>query len=163
MSTRRMFAGLVLGLTAYLPGIRVAAAADRVKPIDGEFVQVAEAALFRDGQLTLSGVGKFTTYFADRPARSAGKTAHERFFQAWSQGPNSFASDPPNAGLTYVQNGEVSSAVVELRNPSFSDGKIAYSIKVLDGTVPENMKQVSMFIDAGGLMQCVAYGDCVSQ
>ena len=61
-------------------------------------------------------------------------------------------------GLTYVQNGEVSSAVVELRNPSFSDGKIAYSIKVLDGTVPENMKQVSMFIDAGGLMQCVAYG-----
>ena len=125
---------------------------------EGLFVQVAEEAVFRDGRLTLRGVGRFTIYFADRPARSAGRTTHERFFQAWSQGTNSFASDPPNAGLTYVQNGEVSSAVVELQNPSFTDGQIVYSIKVLDGSVPASMKQVSMFIDPGGLMQLVAYG-----
>jgi len=129
-----------------------------VNPKEGLFVQVAEEAIFRDGRLMLSGVGRFTTYFADRPARSAGRTTHDRFFQAWSQGTNSFASDPPNAGLTYVQNGEVSSAVVELQNPSFTGSQIAYSIKVLDGSVPASMKQVSMFIDAGGLMQLVAYG-----
>ncbi|MFL5289289.1 MAG: hypothetical protein ACJ8AW_52130 [Rhodopila sp.] len=144
-----------------MSGIRPAAAAtDGVKPKEGLFIQVAEEAAFRDGMLTLDGVGRFTTYFADRPARSAGKVPHERFLQAWSQGANSFASDPPNAGLTYVQNGEAGSAVVELSKPSFADGKVAYSIKVLDGSVPANMKQVSLFIDAGGLMQCVAYGPC---
>jgi hypothetical protein len=109
--------------------------------------------------LTLSGVGKFTTYFADRPARSAGKATHDRFFQVWSQGANSFASDPPNAGLTFIQDGEVGCAIIELRNPSFTDGKITYAIKVLDGTVPAKMKQVSMFIDPGGLM-CLVCNCC---
>ena len=76
----------------------------------------------------------------------------EQFIAQWTEGPNSFDEDPPNAVLSYVGTGAdiPSDAVVVLRDPVATADSLTYAIEVLDGTVPAASGPVTLFIDPFG-------------
>jgi hypothetical protein len=74
----------------------------------------------------------------------------ERFVPFWSEGPDSFASDPPNADLSVLQDGSLLEAVVELRDPVLQNGDLHYTVKVLGGHMPVLGDNASLFIDVIG-------------
>lgn len=121
------------------------------------FVQVAESGTFADGVLTLAA-GSTTAFFSDRPERKVGFITHEELLEAWKAGTDSFASDPPNASITVRNEGKPQLAVVELSDPALVGAELTYRVKILEGSLPAELGQASLFIDAGGLMQLVAYG-----
>jgi hypothetical protein len=116
------------------------------------FVQIARTVISDQTTLTLQGVSPSTLYFSDRPERVVGHMTIEQFVDQWTEGPNSFFEDPPNAVLSYVGTGEdiPSDAVVVLRDPVVSGSSLSYSIEVLDGTVPAESGAVTLFIDPLG-------------
>jgi hypothetical protein len=116
------------------------------------FVQSAQGISSDGGTLTLEGVTPSTLYFSDRPQRVTGHMATTDFVDLWGEGENSFATDPPNAVLSFLEpGGEVpEDAVVVIREPQLEDGRLSYSIEVLDGAVPAAAGPVSLFIDPFG-------------
>ena len=72
--------------------------------------------------------------------------------RAWTEGPNSFFEDPPNAILSYVDTDEdtPSDAVVVLRDPVAAGSSLSYSFEVLEGVVPAESGAVTLFIDPLG-------------
>ncbi|WP_420122177.1 hypothetical protein [Nakamurella sp.] len=116
------------------------------------FVHTARSVSSTDGSLTLHGLNPATLYFSDRPERVVGHMTTEQFVQMWSQGPNSFLEDPPNAVLSWVEKGQdtPADAVVVLRDPVIEQESITYAIEVLDGAVPATGGAVSLFIDPFG-------------
>ena len=120
--------------------------------VEEMFVQIARAVSTDDGTLTLRGVSPSTLYFSDRPERVVGHMTTEQFVEQWTEGPNSFFEDPPNAVLSYVGTGEdmPSDAVVVLRDPVVSGSSLSYSIEVLEGAVPAESGAVTLFIDPLG-------------
>ncbi|HVN52652.1 MAG TPA: hypothetical protein VMT43_14545 [Acidimicrobiales bacterium] len=125
---------------------------DQLETEQSMFVQTAQGTISKDGTLTLTGVTPSTTYFSDRPQREVGHMATSDFVELWGAGENSFESDPPNAVLAYLESGDGApqDAVVVISNPRLSDGELAYSIQVLDGTVPAGSGPVTLFIDPFG-------------
>jgi len=91
-------------------------------------------------------------YFSDRPGRVVGHMTTEQFVEQWTEDPNNFFEDPPNAVLSYVGTGEdiPSDAVVVLRDPVASGASLSYSIEVLEGDVPAESGAVTLFIDPLG-------------
>jgi hypothetical protein len=120
--------------------------------IEEMFVQVARGASSADGILTLNGLSPSTLYFSDRPQRVVGHMTTEQFVDAWAEGEDSFASDPPNAVLSFVEAGEdlPEDCVVVLRDPKVDGDSLHYSIEVLEGTVPSSTGACSLFIDPIG-------------
>ena len=116
------------------------------------FVQIARTVTSDKSTLTLGDVSPSTLYFSDRPERVVGHLTTEQFVDQWSEGPNSFLEDPPNAVLSYVATGNdiPSDAVVVLRDPAVSGSSLTYSIEVLEGTVPAESGAVTLFIDPIG-------------
>lgn len=123
------------------------------------FAQLAdEAELDREtgvSTLTLRGV-KPTVYFSDRPARNAGHVTTAEFAANWMKGPNSFASNPPNAELVIFDNrAGVLPVTLELKelhwDPDHPD-RLRYSVEHLgDGVGPNSTKcgPATLFIDDG--------------
>ena len=74
----------------------------QVERIDALFVQSATAFSSDGGTITLHGVADSTVYFADRPRREIGHIPSRRFVELWDTGANSFAIDPPNAVLSFL-------------------------------------------------------------
>src|SRR5262245_11347818 len=91
--------------------------------IEEMFVQVAQGATTANGSMTLRGCSPSTLYFSDRPERVVGHMTTEQFVDQWTNGPDSFASDPPNAVLSFVNPGAdtPSDVVVVLREPTIED------------------------------------------
>jgi hypothetical protein len=120
--------------------------------VEEMFVQIARTVTSDQTTLTLQDVSPSTLYFSDRPERVVGHMTTEQFVEQWTEGPNSFAEDPPNAVLSYVDAGAdvPEDAVVILRDPVASDGSLTYSIEVLDGVVPAESGAVTLFIDPLG-------------
>jgi hypothetical protein len=120
--------------------------------IEEMFVQVAKGSSSAEGVLTLTGLSPSTLYFSDRPERVVGHMTTEQFLDAWSVGDNSFASDPPNAVLSWVDVGDdrPEDCVVVLRDPRTEVDSISYSIDVLEGAVPEASGACTLFIDPLG-------------
>ena len=116
------------------------------------FVQIARNVTSNQTTLTLEDVSPSTLYFSDRPERVVGHMTTEQFVKQWTEGPNSFFEDPPNAVLSYVGTGEdiPSDAVVVLRDPVASGSSLSYSIEVLEGAVPAESGPVTLFIDPFG-------------
>jgi hypothetical protein len=56
----------------------------------------------------------------------------------WGEGDNSLKTDPPNAVLAFVESGANSpeDAVIVIKQPQLEDGRLSYSIDLLEGTVP---------------------------
>ena len=116
------------------------------------FVHTARTVTSDGTTLTLHGLTPSTLYFSDRPERVVGHMTTAQFVQMWTEGPNSFQEDPPNAVLSCVDTGSdvPNDAVVVLRDPVAGPDSISYSIEVLDGEVPAESGAVSLFIDPFG-------------
>jgi hypothetical protein len=117
------------------------------------FVQVARGSTSDDGSLTLTGVSPSTLYFSDRPTRVVGHMTTDQFSDLWSdESENSFALDPPNAVLSFVDTGEdrPEECVVVLSQPRTDGDSITYAIRTLEGAAPQTSGPCTLFIDPLG-------------
>ncbi|NDW44662.1 hypothetical protein G0P99_06810 [Ruegeria sp. PrR005] len=117
------------------------------------FVQTADAMAFAAGanRLTLRGVSPVTLFFSDRPDRIAGNMATERFIPFWSEGKDSFLSDPPNADVSVLEKGRLLQAVVVLKDPVLDGSNLHYTVRIIGGEMPVLGENVSIFIDVIGM------------
>lgn len=119
--------------------------------IEEMFVQLASGVEAGDMKLTLRGVSPSTLYFSDRPERIVGHMTTDEFVGEWGEGPNSFESDPPNAVLSFPDpTGGLDDAVVVLTAPVLQGDSLQYDIEVLDGAVPAEAGNCTLFIDPLG-------------
>ena len=121
--------------------------------IEAMFVQSAPEASVTDGVLTLHDVSASTLFFSDRPKRVVGHVSSTMFVDMWDEGQNSFAEDPPNAVLAFLESGDdvPEDVVTVIRNPRMDGAALSYDIEVLEGTMPAHAKGgVTLFIDPFG-------------
>jgi hypothetical protein len=102
-------------------------------------------------RLTLRGVSPVTLFFSDRPERIAGNMSTEKFVPFWSEGTDSFLSDPPNADLSILEDGDLRQIVVELLDPRIEGDDLHYTVNIISGDMPETGEDVSVFIDIIGM------------
>jgi len=124
-----------------------------LEEIESLFVQTAHGLASSGGDtITLRRVAPTTLYFADRPQREVGHMSNEHFVSVWGEGENSFADDPPNAVLSFLDaSGSFpEDAVVVLSEPKLAGDDLSYSVRLLDGTLPEEAGPVALFIDPFG-------------
>lgn len=123
-----------------------------LEEIESLFVQTAHGLTTTDGTITLKSLSSSTLYFADRPKREVGHMSSEHFVDVWDEGENSFADDPPNAVVSYLDSAHdfPEDTVVVLRDPRLEAGDLTYSVEVLDGTLPKEAGPVALFIDPFG-------------
>lgn len=74
-----------------------------------------------------------------------------RFVPFWSEGANSFKSDPPNADISVIDGGKLRQLIVVLEDPVLSGKNLSYKVRVLQGKVPKRGSDVSVFIDVIGM------------
>lgn len=117
------------------------------------FVQTAGGMAFDADRnlLTLRGVSPVTLFFTDRPERIAGNMETVRFVPFWSEGTDSFLSDPPNADLSVLVDGDLREAVVELRDPVLEGEDLRYTVRIIGGDMPVLGDNASLFIDIIGM------------
>ena len=122
------------------------------KEIQALFVQTAKSVVFENGRLTLNGLAPTTLYFSDRPDRIVGHITSDEFLDAWDEGEDSFADDPPNAALSVFSHDgdEIHDIVVVLKAPGLKGDVITYNVEVLDGEMPASGGPSSLFIDVIG-------------
>jgi len=149
MATRRAFLTAAAAAT-FLP-VKISAAAE--PKADFLFVQTAKGMRFDQATdtLTLEGVSPVTVFFSDRPERIAGNMKTAAFVPFWSTGKNSFLSDPPNADISIVKGHSLQQTVAVLQNPVLQGDSLVYTIKVLQGDMPDSGDDVSLFIDVIGM------------
>lgn len=156
-SRRDLLAGATAALgTVLASGLaRAEDAAPGTGTADFLFVQTAKAMSFDadSNRLSLVGVSPVTLFFSDRPERIAGNMETTRFVPFWSEGTDSFLSDPPNADLSILENGVLRQTVVELREPSLEDdgNRLVYTVRIIKGDMPVEGADPSLFIDIIGM------------
>jgi hypothetical protein len=124
-----------------------ASARPKTGEIEAMYVQTAEGARATEGTLTLLHLSASTLYFEDRPQRVVGHMTPRHFVDLWTEGENSFAKDPPNAVVAFVDRKEMVDAVVVLRDPRLTGSRLTYSIEILDGDLPPKAGPITLFID----------------
>jgi hypothetical protein len=92
-----------------------------------------------------------TLFFTDRPERIAGNMKTTTFVPFWSEGKDSFLSDPPNADVSILEGEQLRQIVVVLRDPVLQGDSLIYTVKVLQGEMPAKAADVSVFIDIIGM------------
>jgi hypothetical protein len=124
----------------------------QLERIDALFVQSATGFSSDADTVTLHGLTDSTVYFADRPRREIGHIPSRRFVSLWAAGVNSFAVDPPNAVISFLddEGGGASDAVVVLHEPSLEGTDLTYRVEVLEGALPAESGPCSLFIDVFG-------------
>lgn len=152
MLTRQSFAVFATFSLILLGAAVVAVAAEEEKKADFLFVQSAKSMSFdpATNKLTLENVSPVTVFFTDRPERIAGNMNTTRFIPFWSEGEDSFKSDPPNADISIVEGKELKQTVVELQDPVLEGGNLTYTVKLLKGEMPTAGTDVAVFIDIIG-------------
>ena len=152
-SRRQLIAGAT-GLAGALlvPGAASAQDTSGAKA-DFLFVQTADSMAFDADQnrLTLNDISPTTLFFSDRPERIAGNMTTEAFVPFWSEGKDSFLSDPPNADISILEDGKLRQTVVVLDDPVLENGDLHYTVKIIDGDMPVMGEHVSVFIDIIGM------------
>jgi hypothetical protein len=120
--------------------------------IDALFVQSATGFTSKgDSTVTLHGLAESTVYFADRPRREVGHMRSGRFVELWEAGAESFAVDPPNAVLSFLDGDDSpDDVVVVLHDPKLEGNELTYTVDVLEGTLPESTGPCALFIDSFG-------------
>lgn len=158
MTTRRiMFAAAGTAAAGIASARRAAAqgAGPALAPgmADFLFVQTARQVSFDrvNNKLTLHEVSPVTIMFADRPERIAGNMRTASFVPFWGSGRDSFLSDPPNADISIVEGDQLRQIVVVLRDPVLQGNALSYTVRVLEGEMPERGEEVSVFIDIIGM------------
>lgn len=119
--------------------------------IDALFVQSATGFTSEAETITLHGLAESTVYFADRPRREVGHMRSRSFIELWDVGVYSFAIDPPNAVLSFLDGDDApDDVVVVLHEPRIDGDALSYRVDVLEGTLPERSGACSVFIDSFG-------------
>ena len=115
------------------------------------FVQDASAVEITDAGVMMVPVKREIFAFTDRPYRRHGYLNAHEFSDLWDGGEGSFRADPPNAVLTWVEDGEVQELEVELTSARVGDhGRmIHYEFVTEDGEADVGtVKDASLYIDA---------------
>ena len=89
--------------------------------IEALFVQSAHGLTTSNGSVTFHGVAHQTLFFADRPQRVVGHLTSRKFVDEWGEGEDSFAEDPPNAVISFLEDGD---AVPEEVTMTISDPRL---------------------------------------
>jgi hypothetical protein len=76
---------------------------EQLETEESMFVQTARGIISDGATLTLRDVTPSTLFFSDRPQRVVGHMTTADFVELWGEGDNSFAADPPNAVLSFVE------------------------------------------------------------
>jgi hypothetical protein len=120
--------------------------------IEAMFVQLASGLTTSDRTMTLHGLGPATLFFADRPERVVGHISSAKFVNQWGEGDNSFAEDPPNAVVSFMETGDTvpEEATIVLRDPQIAGDALSYKVDILEGTLPATAGACSLFIDPIG-------------
>ena len=126
--------------------------APNVDNIEALFVQSAHGLTTNDGSVTFHGLAHQTLFFADRPQRVVGHLTSRKFVDQWGEGEDSFAEDPPNAVVSFLEDGdEVPEEVtMTISDPQLNGDTLTYKVDVLDGTLPAKAGPCSLFIDPIG-------------
>jgi hypothetical protein len=125
---------------------------EQLEEIEAMFAQTART-MDRDGdKVTFYGLSPSTLYFSDRPERVVGHLSSRQFVDLWSEGENSFAADPPNAVIAFLDSGTETpeDAIVVLQDPVLDGDTITYRVRVLEGSLPVSAESCSVFIDPFG-------------
>ena len=74
------------------------------------------------------------------------------YLKEWTDAPDDFDNDPPNATLSVYEPGQTESSlvVVEILNPVVDGEDLIYDYRLLDGTMPEGGGLAALFIDRIG-------------
>ena len=90
--------------------------------------------------------------FTDRPYRKHLYMDGEQYASLWSNDEtNSFKIDPPNAVLTWMDGDEINEVEVVITDANFDGDNIIYTINKTSGIIKDNIENVSLFVDLGGL------------
>jgi hypothetical protein len=122
----------------------------KAETLDAVFVQNASAFSAHDDEITLHGVAAATIYFANHPQREAGHFPSRRFLELWDGATASFASAPPAAVISFLDDTKDAppDVVVTLHDPRFRDDEMTYRVEVHNGDIPKSGGPCSLFIDA---------------
>ncbi len=124
----------------------------QLENIEAMFVQSAHGMTTSNGSLTFHGIAHSTLFFADRPQRVVGHIHTRNFIDDWGAGENSFAEDPPNAVVAFLEEGDAhpEDVTMVIRDPQLTADTLTYKVEVLDGTLPAKAGPCSLFIDPFG-------------
>jgi hypothetical protein len=151
MTTRRNFIAASALTATSLVAARSAFAQGGQEP-EFLFVQSAKGMTFDKAasKVTLTGVSPATVFFSDRPDRIAGNMTTAAFIPFWSKGKDNFASNPPNADISVLEGNQLKQVVVVLQDPVLQGDSLTYTVKILQGDMPDKGANVSVFIDIIG-------------
>ena len=113
------------------------------------FVQTA-ADFTSDGDTLTIPYEREIFAFTDRPNRQHAYLNAMELTSIWSSGENNFGENPPNAVLTWVEDGEIREAEIMLTAAQVGDQgrSITYQFQFEAGhEVPASAQQASLFID----------------
>ncbi len=124
----------------------------QLEEIQAMFVQSAHGMTTSNGTLAFHGPADSTLFFADRPKRVVGHMHTRKFVDEWGEGENSFAEDPPNAVVSFLEDGDSvpEDVTIVIRDPKLEGDTLTYKVEVLDGTLPAKAGPCSLFIDPFG-------------
>jgi hypothetical protein len=125
---------------------------EQLEEIEAMFAQVAREMMTEGARVKFFGLAPATLFFSDRPQHVVGHLSAKQFVEEWDKGENSFAADPPNAVISFLDaNGETpEDAIVVLKEPRLEGDRISYSVEILEGSLPARADSVSIFIDPFG-------------
>ena len=73
------------------------------------------------------------------------------FVELWGAGAASFAVDPPDAVLSFLDGEDTpDDVVVVLHEPRIEGNELTYRVEVLEGMLPESTGPCALFIDSFG-------------
>jgi hypothetical protein len=147
-------AAMIAAASSVAPSRLALAQATPQKPGEADFlfVQSSKGMTFDKSmnKVTLTGISPVTVFFTDRPERIAGNMKTSAFVPFWSEGKDSFKSNPPNADISLLDGKTLTQIVVELQDPVLSGDDLTYTVKLLQGEMPAKASDVSVFIDIIG-------------
>ena len=126
--------------------------APNVDSIEALFVQSAHGLTTSNGSVTFHGLAQATLFFADRPQRVVGHLTSRKFVDQWGDGEDSFAMDPPNAVVSFLEDGEAvpEEVTMTIMDPQLEGDTLTYKVNILDGMLPASSGPCSLFIDPVG-------------
>ena len=124
----------------------------QVDQIEALFVQSAHGLTTSKGSVTFHGLAHATLFFADRPQRVVGHLTSKKFVDQWGEGEDSFAEDPPNAVLSFLEDGDTvpEEVTMTISDPHLDGDTLTYTVDILDGMLPASSGPCSLFIDPVG-------------
>jgi len=126
--------------------------APQVENIEALFVQSAHGLTTSKGSVTFHGLAHATIFFSDRPQRVVGHLSSRKFVDQWGEGEDSFAEDPPNAVLSFLEDGDTvpEEVTMTISDPHLDGDTLTYTVDILDGMLPTSSGPCSLFIDPVG-------------